>query len=82
MNEEYERKLIELKNKFLAIKKDKSKCFVLKIAGCEEYLYGDYTLAQYNCIRKRVRQKEVIKLILKSIPLYKLQPSIFNYPPI
>ena len=82
MNEEYERKLIELKNKFYAIKKDKSKCFILKVAGCEEYLYGDFTLSQYNCIRKKVRQKEVIKLILKSIPLYKLQPSIFNYPPI
>ena len=82
VNEEYENKLNELMDKFNKIKNDKSKCFVLKVAGYEEYLYGDYILAQYNCVRNKVRQKEVIKLILKSVPLYKIHPSIFNYPPI
>ena len=82
INEEYENTLHELMDKFQKIKNDKSKCFVLKVAGYEEYLYGDYTLAHYNCIRNKVRQKEVIKLILKSVPIYKINPPIFNYPPI
>ena len=82
INEEFENKLHELLDKFYKIKNDKNKCFVLKIAGYEEYLYGDYILAHFNYIRNKVRQKEVIKLILKSVPLYKINPPIFNYPPI
>ena len=82
INDEYINKLRELLNKFNQIKNDRTKCFVLKLVGYEEYLYGDNTLAQYNYIRKKVRQKEIIRLILKSVPLYKVKPSIFNYPPI
>ena len=81
-NEDYENKLYELLDKFQALKKDKTQCFVLKVSGYEEYLYGDYTLSHFNCIRNKVRQKETIKLILKSIPFYKISPPIFNYPPL
>ena len=82
LNEEFENKLNYLMEKFYKIKNDKSKCFILKVEGYEEYLYGEDILAQYNFIRNKVRQKEVIKLILKSVPSYKIHPPLFNYPPI
>ena len=62
--------------------RDKSYKFILKVAENEEYLYGDYTLGSYNFVRDQVRQYEYIKLILKSIPFYKVQPPLFSFPPI
>ena len=82
INEEYENTLLELMDNFQKVKNDKTKCFILKVGGSEEYIYGEHSLAHYNFIRNKVRQKEVIKLILKSIPLIKINPPIFNYPPI
>ena len=81
-NEEYEIKLIELLSEFKLIKKDKNKDFVLKIVGYEEYLYGENLLGNYNFIINKIRQKEVIKLILKVLPKYKIHPPNFNFPPI
>ena len=81
-NEEYEMKLIELLSEFKKIKKDKNKVFILKVVGFEEYLYGENILGNYNFIINKVRQKEVIKLILKVIPKYKIHPPNFNFPPI
>ena len=81
-NEEYEMKLIELLNKFKKIKKDKNKVFVLKVIGYEEYLYGENILGNYNFIINKIRQKEVVRLILKTIPKYKIHPPNFNFPPI
>jgi len=62
---------------FDKLKKDNSKKFILKVAGSEEYLYGDYTLGSYNFVKNKVRQHEGIKLILKSLPFYKIQPPFF-----
>ena len=81
-NEEYEIKLIELLKEFKLVKKDKNKAFVLKVVGYEEYLYGENLLGNYNFIINKIRQKEVIKLILKVIPKYKIHPPNFNFPPI
>ena len=81
-NEEYEMKLIELLNKFKKIKKNKNKAFVLKVIGYEEYLYGENILGNYNLIINKIRQKEVVRLILKVIPKYKIHPPNFNFPPI
>ena len=81
-NEEYEIKLIELLNKFKKIKKNKNKAFVLKVIGYEEYLYGENILGNYNFIINKIRQKEVVRLILKNIPKYKIHPPNFNFPPI
>ena len=81
-NEEYEKKLIELLDKFKMIKKDENKVFILKVVGFEEYLYGENILGNYDFIINKVRQKEVIKLILKSIPKYKIHPANYNFPPI
>ena len=81
-NEEYEKKLIELLSKFKKIKDDKNKVFVLKVVGYEEYLYGEKVLGNYDFIGNKVRQKEVIKLILKCIPKYKIRPPNFNFPPV
>ena len=72
----------QFKQNFYKHFKDKSYKFILKVAENEEYLYGDYTLGSYNFIRDQVRQHEYIKLILKSIPFYKVQPPLFSFPPI
>ena len=81
-NEEYELKLIELLSKFKKIKNDKSKAFVLKVIGFEEYLYGENILGNYNFIINKIRQKEVIRLLLKVIPTYKIHNTNYNFPPI
>ena len=81
-NEGYEIKLIELLTKFKEIKNDKNKAFVLKVIGFEEYLYGENVLGNYNFIINKIRQKEVIRLLLKVIPKYKIHPPNYNFPPI
>ena len=81
-NEEYEKVLIELLNKFKKLKKNKSKAFVLKVIGFEEYLYGENILGNYNFIINKIRQKEIVRLILKVIPKYKIHPPNFHFPPI
>ena len=55
---------------------------VLKIVGYEEYLYGESSLSCYHFIRNKVRQKEVVRLILKAVPSYVLKPPLFSFPPI
>ena len=60
----------------------KSDKFILKVAESEEYLYGDFTLGQYDFVRYKVRQHESITLILKVIPFYIVQPPLFSFPPI
>ena len=81
-NEEYEKKLIELLNKFKKLKKNKNRAFILKVIGFEEYLYGENILGNYNFIINKVRQKEIVRLILKTIPKYKIHPPNFHFPPI
>ena len=81
-NEEYEKKLIDLLKEFKTVKKNKNKSFVLKLIGYEEYLYGDNILGNYSFIMNKIRQKEDVKLILKSISKYKIHPPNFNFPPI
>ncbi len=60
----------------------KSDKFILKVAESEEYLYGDFTLGQYDFVRYKVRQHESITLILKVIPFFIVQPPLFSFPPI
>ena len=60
----------------------KSDKFILKVAESEEYLYGDFTLGQYDFVRYKVRQHESINLILKVISFYIVQPPLFSFPPI
>ena len=79
---EYEKKIKELLQKLKDVKSDKSKKMVLKVIGYEEYLYGESNLSNYYFIRNKVRQKELVKLILKVVPSYILNPPIFSYPPI
>ena len=67
---------------FKTVKKNKNKSFVLKLIGYEEYLYGDNILGNYSFIMNKIRQKEDVKLILKSISKYKIHPPNFNFPPI
>ena len=74
--------LIKLKKKFASLKENLSNRFVLKVIDSEEYLYGDFTLGSYNFIRSKARQHEGIRLILKCLPFYKVQPPIFSFPPI
>jgi hypothetical protein len=74
--------LIKIKKNFAKIKENTSNRFVLKVEDSEEYLYGDYTLGSYSFIRSKARQHEGIRLLLKSLPLYKIQPPIFSFPPI
>ena len=56
--------------------------FVLKLYGFEEYLYGDYSIGSYECIRNYVRQFEKVKLILYKKPKYEINPPISSFPPI
>lgn len=81
-DEEVENVIKGYLDKFQEYKKDKSYKFILKVAESEEYLYGDYTLGSYDFLRGRVRQHEGITVILKRIPFYKVQPPLFNFPPI
>jgi len=74
--------LLKIKRKFSALKENLSNRFVLKVIDSEEYLYGDFTLGSYNFIRSKARQHEGIRLILKCLPFYKIQPPIFSFPPI
>ena len=74
--------LLKIKKKFSKIKENSSNRFILKVVDSEEYLYGDYTLGSYNFIRSKARQHEGIRLILQSLPFYKIQPPIFSFPPI
>ena len=74
--------LNKIKKNFSKIKEDLSNRFVLKVIDSEEYLYGDHTLGSYNFIRSKARQHEGIRLILKALPFYKIQPPIFSFPPI
>ena len=74
--------LFKIRKKFSNLKENLSKRFILKVIDSEEYLYGDYTLGSYNFIRSKARQHEGIKLILKCLPFYKIQPPIFSFPPI
>jgi len=74
--------LIKIKKNFSKIKENTSNRFVLKVEDSEEYLYGDYTLGSYSFIRSKARQHEGIRLLLKSLPHYKIQPPIFSFPPI
>ena len=74
--------LNKLKKEFSNLKKNLSNRFVLKVIDSEEYLYGDYALDSFNFIRSKARQHEGIRLILKSVPFYKIQPPIFSFPPI
>ena len=74
--------LTKLKKEFSNLKKNLSNRFVLKVIDSEEYLYGDYALDSFNFIRSKARQHEGIRLILKSVPFYKIQPPIFSFPPI
>ena len=82
LDEEYEKKLRFLLQKFRDIKSDKNMKMVLKIVGYEEYLYGESSLSSYYFIRNKVRQKECVRLILKAVPSYILQPPLFSFPPI
>ena len=56
--------------------------FVLKLYGFEEYLYGDYSIGSYECIRNYVRQFEKVKLVLYKKPKYEINPPISSFPPI
>ena len=80
--EDVQKKLDEYLIKFIEYQKDKSYKFILKVAEAEEYLYGDYTLGTFDFVRGRVRQHEGVTVILKRIPFYKVQPPLFNFPPI
>ena len=82
IDEEYEKKLRFLLDKFRNVKSDKNMKIVLKIVGYEEYLYGESSLSSYYFIRNKVRQKECVRLILKAVPSYILQPPLFSFPPI
>ena len=72
----------KIKKKFSSLKENVSNRFVLKVIDSEEYLYGDFTLGSYNFIRSKARQHEGIRLLLKCLPFYKVQPPIFSFPPI
>ena len=74
--------LLNIKKTFAKMKENSSFRFILKVIDSEEYLYGDYTLGSYSFIRNKVRQHEGIRLMLKYIPYYKIQPPIFSFPPI
>ncbi|MCQ2818302.1 MAG: hypothetical protein MJ252_13630 [archaeon] len=56
--------------------------FVLKLEAFEEYLYGDYSLSAYQCIRRYVRQFEPVKLVLFKKRTTQLEPVIMFFPPI
>jgi hypothetical protein len=74
--------LNRIKRNFLKMKENPSYRFILKAIDAEEYLYGDHTLGSYNFIRSKARQHEGIRLVLKYLPYYKIQPPIFSFPPI
>ena len=74
--------LNRIKRNFLKMKENPSYRFILKVIDAEEYLYGDHTLGSYNFIRSKARQHEGIRLVLKYLPYYKIQPPIFSFPPI
>jgi hypothetical protein len=56
--------------------------FVLKLSKFEEYLFGDYSIGNYECIRSYIRQYMKIPLVLIKMPKYEIKPRISTFPPI
>ncbi len=64
--------------------KDKNNKYVLKLIGFDEYMYGDYPICTYECVRKLVREYEPINLVLIKYPKDGMcvQPDTSHFPPI
>ena len=56
--------------------------FVLKLAKFEEYLFGDYSIGSYECVRNYIRQYMKIPLVLIKRPKFEIKPRISSFPPI
>ena len=56
--------------------------FVLKLSKFEEYLFGDYSIGSYECIRNYIRQYMKIPLVLIKRPKFEIKPRISSFPPI
>ena len=56
--------------------------FVLKLSKFEEYLFGDYSIGSYECIRNYIRQYMKIPLVLIKRPKFEIKPRITTFPPI
>ena len=56
--------------------------FVLKLSKFEEYLFGDYSIGSYECIRNYIRQYMKIPLVLIKRPKFEINPRISSFPPI
>ena len=56
--------------------------FVLKLSKFEEYLFGDYSIGSYECIRNYIRQYMKIPLVLIKRTKFEIKPRISSFPPI
>ena len=63
-------------------KKNNEYRFVLKLSKFEEYLFGDYSIGSYECIRSYIRQYMKIPLVLIKRPKFEIKPRISSFPPI
>ena len=65
-------------------KKDKTKCWALRLYNFEEYMYGDIPLINYYSVQKRIRGYEDLEVLLVEIPVnatnYKHFPPISDVP--
>jgi hypothetical protein len=56
--------------------------FVLKLSKFEEYLFGDYSIGSYECVRNYIRQYMKIPLVLIKRTKFEIKPRISSFPPI
>ena len=76
---------LRYKNKFNTLEegiKNNEYRFVLKLSKYEEYLFGDYSIGSYECIRNYIRQYMTIPLVLIKRPKFDIKPRISTFPPI